>query len=145
MAGFLLASEELRRTPDNFSGSRARWQMPSPAEGHWGTGEEPDWVRNGALLLREIRRFRMEGGSCPPELLPLRTPLTLPGITSSAHVAFAHGLVRKPSLRSLSDFLNVLSALLFLLGFTDEPLTLNACFGETFAFSLAKVQLAEFF
>ncbi|CAI9152988.1 unnamed protein product [Rangifer tarandus platyrhynchus] len=60
MAGFLLASEELRSTPDNFSGSRARWQMPSPTEDHWSTGEELDWVRNGALLLKEIRRFRME-------------------------------------------------------------------------------------
>lgn len=86
-----------------------------------------------------------DGGSCPPELLPLRAPLTLPGITSSAHVASAHGSVRKPSLRSLSDFLKVLSALLFLLGFADEPIALNACFGEAFAFSLAKVQLAEFF
>ena len=85
------------------------------------------------------------GRSHPPELLPLWTPLTLPDITSSAHVASAHGSVRKPSLRSLSDSLNVLSALLFLLGFTDEPITLNACFGEAFAFSLAKVQLAEFF
>ena len=29
-------------TPDNFSGSRARWQMPSPAEDHRGTREELD-------------------------------------------------------------------------------------------------------
>lgn len=88
----------------------------------------------------------MEGGSHPPKLLPLWTPLTLPDeVSPHHHVASAHGSVRKPSLRSLSDFLNVLSALLFLLGFTDEPITLNACFGEAFAFSLAKVQLAEFF
>lgn len=63
----------------------------------------------------------MEGGSLLPELLPLWTPLTLPGVTSSAHLASAHGQVRKPSLRSLSNFLNFLSALLSYLGSQMSP------------------------
>lgn len=55
---------------------------------------------------------------------------------------------KKRSLRSLSDFPNFLSVLLFYSGSQMSPLlssTLNAFFREAFAFSLAHTQFAEFF